>query len=99
MPCALTRRWARSATHSAGCLARIRRRRISRRTGQDACPTCPLTGQQMNPPIRVLVAKPGLDGHERAAKVIVRALLDAGMEVIYTGLRQTPEMIVNAVTL
>ena len=46
--------------------------------------------------IRVLVAKPGLDGHDRGAKVVARALRDAGMEVIYTGLRQTPEMIVNA---
>ena len=46
--------------------------------------------------IRVLVAKPGLDGHDRGAKVIARALRDAGMEVIYTGLRQTPEMIVNS---
>jgi len=46
--------------------------------------------------IRVLIAKPGLDGHDRGAKVIARALRDAGMEVIYTGLRQTPEMIVNA---
>ena len=50
----------------------------------------------MAKPIRVLVAKPGLDGHDRGAKVIARALRDAGMEVIYTGLRQTPEMIVNA---
>ena len=50
----------------------------------------------MSAPIRVLVAKPGLDGHDRGAKVIARALRDAGMEVIYTGLRQTPEMIVNA---
>ncbi len=48
------------------------------------------------PPIRVLVAKPGLDGHDRGAKIIARALRDAGMEVIYTGLRQTPEMIVSA---
>ena len=47
-------------------------------------------------PIRVLVAKPGLDGHDRGAKVIARALRDAGMEVIYTGIRQTPEMIVHA---
>lgn len=47
--------------------------------------------------IRVLVAKPGLDGHDRGAKVIARALRDAGMEVIYTGLRQTPEKIVSAV--
>ena len=46
--------------------------------------------------IRVLVAKPGLDGHDRGAKVVARALRDAGMEVIYTGLRQTPEMIVTA---
>jgi methylmalonyl-CoA mutase C-terminal domain/subunit len=50
----------------------------------------------MEPRIRVLVAKPGLDGHDRGAKVIARALRDAGMEVVYTGLRQTPEMIVNA---
>jgi methylmalonyl-CoA mutase, C-terminal domain len=50
----------------------------------------------MNTPIRVLVAKPGLDGHDRGAKIIARALSDAGMEVIYTGLRQTPEMIANA---
>jgi methylmalonyl-CoA mutase C-terminal domain/subunit len=47
-------------------------------------------------PIRVLVAKPGLDGHDRGAKVIARALRDAGMEVIYTGLRQTVDQIVNA---
>jgi len=46
--------------------------------------------------VRVLVAKPGLDGHDRGAKVIARALRDAGMEVIYSGLRQTPEMIVSA---
>ena len=46
--------------------------------------------------IRVLLAKPGLDGHDRGVKVIARALRDAGMEVIYTGLRQTPEQIVNA---
>jgi methylmalonyl-CoA mutase C-terminal domain/subunit len=50
----------------------------------------------MHSRIRVLVAKPGLDGHDRGAKVIARALRDAGMEVIYTGLRQTPEMIVTA---
>ena len=46
--------------------------------------------------IRVLIAKPGLDGHDRGAKVVARALRDAGMEVIYSGLRQTPEMIVDA---
>ncbi|HEX2535181.1 MAG TPA: cobalamin B12-binding domain-containing protein [Chitinophagaceae bacterium] len=50
----------------------------------------------MNRPIRVLVAKVGLDGHDRGAKVIATALRDAGMEVIYTGLRQTPEMVVQA---
>jgi methylmalonyl-CoA mutase C-terminal domain/subunit len=50
----------------------------------------------MERPIRVLVAKPGLDGHDRGAKVIARALRDAGMEVIYTGLRQTPAMIAAA---
>jgi methylmalonyl-CoA mutase C-terminal domain/subunit len=47
-------------------------------------------------PLRILIAKPGLDGHDRGAKVIARALRDAGMEVIYTGLRQTPEMIAEA---
>ncbi len=49
-----------------------------------------------SPPIRVLVAKPGLDGHDRGAKVVARALRDAGFEVIYTGLRQTPEQVANA---
>ena len=51
----------------------------------------------MKRPIRVLVAKVGLDGHDRGAKIIASFLRDAGMEVIYTGLRQTPEMVVNAV--
>ena len=50
----------------------------------------------MNKTLRILVAKPGLDGHDRGAKVVARALRDAGFEVIYTGLHQTPEMIVNA---
>ncbi|HXJ33628.1 MAG TPA: cobalamin B12-binding domain-containing protein [Candidatus Eisenbacteria bacterium] len=51
----------------------------------------------MNPrPLRILIAKPGLDGHDRGAKVIARALRDAGMEVIYTGLHQTPEMVAEA---
>jgi methylmalonyl-CoA mutase C-terminal domain/subunit len=50
----------------------------------------------MERPVRVLVAKPGLDGHDRGAKVVANALRDAGMEVIYTGLHQTPEMIVEA---
>lgn len=52
--------------------------------------------QAFNRPIRVLVAKVGLDGHDRGAKIIATSLRDAGMEVIYTGLRQTPEMVVNA---
>jgi methylmalonyl-CoA mutase C-terminal domain/subunit len=52
--------------------------------------------KELNRPIRVLVAKVGLDGHDRGAKVIAASLRDAGMEVIYTGLRQTPEMVVNA---
>jgi len=62
--------------------------------------TGPEQGDAPNQPggrrIRVLVAKPGLDGHDRGAKVVARALRDAGMEVIYTGLRQTPEMIAEA---
>ena len=53
-------------------------------------------GVTSNIPIRVLIAKPGLDGHDRGAKVVARALRDAGMEVIYTGLHQTPEMIVQS---
>ena len=52
--------------------------------------------QDSNRPTRVLVAKPGLDGHDRGAKVIARAMRDAGMEVIYTGIRQSPQMIVQA---
>jgi len=54
------------------------------------------TGSEKGRKIRVLVAKPGLDGHDRGAKVVARALRDAGMEVIYTGLRQTPEMVAEA---
>jgi methylmalonyl-CoA mutase C-terminal domain/subunit len=54
------------------------------------------TSSEKSRRIRVLVAKPGLDGHDRGAKVVARALRDAGMEVIYTGLRQTPEMIAEA---
>jgi methylmalonyl-CoA mutase C-terminal domain/subunit len=52
--------------------------------------------EELNRPVRVLVAKVGLDGHDRGAKIIATSLRDAGMEVIYTGLRQTPEMVVNA---
>lgn len=59
----------------------------------DASPT-PM--EERTQPIRVLIAKPGLDGHDRGAKVLVRALRDAGFEVVYTGLFQTPEMIANA---
>ena len=58
-------------------------------------PAAPAAGPQ--PPIRVVVAKPGLDGHDRGAKIIARALRDAGMEVIYTGLHQTPEQIAATV--
>jgi methylmalonyl-CoA mutase C-terminal domain/subunit len=59
----------------------------------DASPT---PTEERTHPIRVLIAKPGLDGHDRGAKVLVRALRDAGFEVVYTGLFQTPEMIANA---
>ena len=55
-----------------------------------------LPSSEAKGPIRVLIAKPGLDGHDRGAKVVARALRDAGMEVIYTGIRQTPEMIAEA---
>src|SRR6185437_1962637 len=55
-----------------------------------------LSARMTDKKIRVLIAKPGLDGHDRGAKIIARALRDAGMEVIYTGLRQTPEMIASA---
>lgn len=55
-----------------------------------------MANPQSNSKIRVLVAKPGLDGHDRGAKVIARALRDAGFEVIYTGLHQTPDMVINA---
>src|SRR3984893_5201136 len=57
---------------------------------------CSILGRMSQRKIRVLIAKPGLDGHDRGAKIIARALRDAGMEVIYTGLRQTPEMIASA---
>src|SRR5690606_1642390 len=55
-----------------------------------------ISKHMINRPVRVLVAKVGLDGHDRGAKIIATSLRDAGMEVIYTGLRQTPEMVVNA---
>jgi methylmalonyl-CoA mutase, C-terminal domain len=72
---------------------------LERRTGSDELsneqgPTACPQGNMSK--IRVIIAKPGLDGHDRGAKVIARALRDAGMEVIYTGLRQTPEQIVSA---
>jgi methylmalonyl-CoA mutase, C-terminal domain len=55
----------------------------------------PMAAQRSGSPIRVVIAKPGLDGHDRGAKVVARALRDAGMEVIYTGLHQTPEQVVE----
>jgi methylmalonyl-CoA mutase, C-terminal domain len=58
--------------------------------------TKPAPGEALGAPVRVLIAKPGLDGHDRGAKVLVRALRDAGFEVVYTGLFQTPEMIASA---
>ena len=58
--------------------------------------TKPAAGEARASPIRILIAKPGLDGHDRGAKVLVRALRDAGFEVVYTGLFQTPEMIASA---
>ena len=58
--------------------------------------TAPAAGEPRVAPIRVLIAKPGLDGHDRGAKVLVRALRDSGFEVVYTGLFQTPEMIASA---
>src|SRR5687767_13151971 len=63
---------------------------------QDAKPIISSAEKKFSRPIRVLIAKVGLDGHDRGAKVIASFLRDAGMEVIYTGLRQTPEMVVNA---
>ncbi len=58
--------------------------------------TTPAAGEARSTPVRILIAKPGLDGHDRGAKVLVRALRDAGFEVVYTGLFQTPEMIASA---
>ena len=55
-----------------------------------------IQGDTMNKKIRIIMAKPGLDGHDRGIKILARAYRDAGMEVIYLGLRQTPEMVVNA---
>jgi methylmalonyl-CoA mutase C-terminal domain/subunit len=63
----------------------------------DAPPTGAAAGPAPGRPLRVVVAKAGLDGHDRGAKVVARALRDAGMEVVYTGLRQTPEQVVAAV--
>jgi methylmalonyl-CoA mutase C-terminal domain/subunit len=64
-----------------------------RRTSSTRCPT--LTDMAGKAPLRVVVAKPGLDGHDRGAKVVARALRDAGVEVVYTGLHQTPEQVVE----
>src|SRR5476651_270750 len=81
-PCAPMRRWVRCATRSGRSGASTKK--------------CPSSEGQRLRKLRVVIAKPGLDGHDRGAKVIARALRDAGMEVIYTGLRQTPEMIAEA---
>lgn len=75
--------------------------RVSRSSGRhDACPRflfeVTLPSNMSDQKLRILVAKPGLDGHDRGAKVVARALRDAGFEVVYTGLHQTPEMIANA---
>jgi len=67
------------------------------RTRTQSAPALPLMSSSTEKKIRVVVAKPGLDGHDRGAKIIARALRDAGMEVIYTGLHQTPEQIVETV--
>src|SRR5471032_2783880 len=81
-PCAPMRRWVRCATRSGRSGASTKK--------------CPSSEGERLRKLRVVIAKPGLDGHDRGAKVIARALRDAGMEVIYTGLRQTPEMIASA---
>ena len=91
--CAPMRRSARCATRSARCGASTRKCRLS---SSDQAYRHRGSGNRMSQKIRVVIAKPGLDGHDRGAKVIARALRDAGMEVIYTGLRQTPEQIVSA---
>jgi methylmalonyl-CoA mutase C-terminal domain/subunit len=81
---------------SASRLRRLTRKEVALLEGTPATTAAPFEAGPAAARIRVLVAKPGLDGHDRGAKVIARALRDAGMEVIYTGLRQTPEMIVEA---
>ncbi len=68
--------------------------RVSR--GSGPTPTAAIIGAMADRPIKVLIAKPGLDGHDRGAKVLARGLRDEGFEVVYTGIRQTPEMIVSA---
>jgi methylmalonyl-CoA mutase, C-terminal domain len=70
---------------------------VSATDASKEAPTGASTGGAAAGPIRIVVAKPGLDGHDRGAKVIARALRDAGMEVVYTGLHQTPEQIVQTV--
>src|SRR3954469_15570742 len=82
-PCARGRAWGRSATCCARCGASTRRQACSE--------------EERAVPIKVVIAKPGLDGHDRGAKVVARALRDAGMEVVYTGIFQTPESILRAV--
>ena len=70
---------------------------MSERVATEPSPAEPSPSQPRTVPLRIVVAKPGLDGHDRGAKVVARALRDAGMEVIYTGLHQTPEQIVETV--
>src|SRR6201991_2985103 len=93
MPSAPTRRSARCATPCARSGANTKKCRSSDRGRPMVAGVGELASMRK---LRVVIAKPGLDGHDRGAKVIARALRDAGMEVIYTGLRQTPEQIVAA---
>ena len=94
------RRVARPGVDPAGCRVGARRRRLCRSHGARlaAAPrVSPTLTPMVDERIRVVIAKPGLDGHDRGAKVVARALRDAGMEVVYTGLHQTPEQIVETV--
>src|ERR1700731_875090 len=86
---------ARCATRCAGSGANTRKCPSSRHLLEPVT-VCRKAGGPLTRKLRVIIAKPGLDGHDRGAKVIARALRDAGMEVIYTGLRQTPELIASA---
>lgn len=78
------------------CTDMAQKKAATKKTGATKAKKKIVEGAAPTQKIRVLIAKPGLDGHDRGAKVIARALMDSGFEVIYTGLHQTPEMIVNA---